>query len=188
MFAIPRAVQDFFPDTGRSARPISVALIFINAALSAWRHYDGSINVKSGINSMFSRIICAIGLGPREKAEHILSRARDLLDSTGEIIVLHVVESVPQNLAQLTPSNAQLNWINEVEDKLKSLCNGLDVETSCLVKVGRAAPTVLDVAREQKADLIIVGSHVQDITDALFGSIVDRITRGAACSVLVDRH
>lgn len=57
-----------------------------------------------------------------------------------------------------------------------------------MIKAGRVAPTILDAARERNADLVIVGTHVQDITDALFGSIVDRVTRAASCSVLVDRH
>lgn len=137
---------------------------------------------------MYSRIICAIGLGPREKAEHMLRRAADLVDSDGEIIVLHIVESVPHYTAQSSPSSADMDWMSDVEDKLKSLCARLDIDASYVVKVGRVAPTILDAARERNADLIIVGTHVQDITDALFGSIVDRITRGASCSVLVDRH
>lgn len=137
---------------------------------------------------MYSRIICAIGLGPREKAEHMLRRASALLDSGGEIIALHVVESVPHYTPQSAPSSADMDWMSDVEEKLKSLCSRLNIDATYMIKAGRVAPTILDAARERNADLVIVGTHVQDITDALFGSIVDRVTRGASCSVLVDRH
>lgn len=118
----------------------------------------------------------------------MLRRASELIDSDGEITVVHVAETVPHYVGTSAPTSEDLDWMIEVEDKLKSLCARLDIEAAYVVKVGRVAPTILDVAHERSADLIIVGSHIQDITDALFGSIVDRIIRGAASSVLVDRH
>ena len=100
---------------------------------------------------MYSRIICAIGLGPREKAEHMLRRASELIDSDGEITAVHVAETVPHYIGPSAPTADDLGWMSDVEDKLKSLCAGLDIEASYVVKVGRVAPTILDVARERNA-------------------------------------
>lgn len=51
-----------------------------------------------------------------------------------------------------------------------------------------AERAILDVAREQRADLIVLGTHRKSrIERLLTGSVVDRIVRSAPCSVLVSR-
>jgi universal stress protein F len=137
---------------------------------------------------MYSKIICAIGLGPREKAEHMLRRASELIDSDGQIVLVHVLESVPHYVAHSLPSSFELSWMQDAEAKLKSLCTRLEVPALVVVKAGRTAPTILDIAREHRADLIIVGSHIKDVTDVFFGSAVDHISHRAPCAVLIDRH
>jgi nucleotide-binding universal stress UspA family protein len=137
---------------------------------------------------MYSKIICAIGLGPREKAEHMLRRASELIDSDGQIVLVHVLESVPHYVAQSLPSSFELSWMQDAEEKLKSLCTRLDAQALLVVRAGRTAPTILTIAREQGADLIIVGSHIKDVTDMFFGSVVDHIAHRATCAVLIDRN
>jgi nucleotide-binding universal stress UspA family protein len=56
------------------------------------------------------------------------------------------------------------------------------------VRIGIAASQLVSVAREKSADLILLSSHVTDITDYVFSSIVDKVVRHAGCSVLIDRR
>jgi nucleotide-binding universal stress UspA family protein len=63
---------------------------------------------------------------------------------------------------------------------------GLDVET--FARQGDPADAILDVAEEQRADLIVVGN--KGMTGAkrfLLGSVPNKVSHHAPCSVLIIR-
>ena len=63
-----------------------------------------------------------------------------------------------------------------------------DSEAEVLVRVGSPVPTILAVAGEQQADLIVMSSHGHGaIRHALFGSTTERVLHHASCPVLVVR-
>jgi len=54
---------------------------------------------------------------------------------------------------------------------------------------GPPAPEIVRVAREQSADLIVVGTHGRGLlARAILGSVADRVVRSAHCPVLVVTH
>jgi nucleotide-binding universal stress UspA family protein len=56
------------------------------------------------------------------------------------------------------------------------------------VAFGEAVPCLLNAAREQAADLIVVGTHGRrGLAHLLLGSVAEELVRAAACSVLVAR-
>ena len=55
------------------------------------------------------------------------------------------------------------------------------------IRQGSAAREILAAAEQQGADLIVVASHVPDMSNYFIGATADRIVRHAACSVLIDR-
>ncbi|WP_168880173.1 universal stress protein [Rhizobium sp. P28RR-XV] len=134
---------------------------------------------------MYRRIICAIGLGSRESAEHAIRTSYSLLAPGGELTVAHVVERFPTT--QDNPDSWAVSVIGEAEDKLTMLCKRLDIPAFVHVRSGPAARTLLTVAKERNADLIVVAAHRTDILDRIFGSTVDHIIRHAHSSVLIDR-
>tara|TARA_R110002124_G_scaffold86958_2_gene224295 strand:- start:2595 stop:3026 length:432 start_codon:yes stop_codon:yes gene_type:complete len=56
-----------------------------------------------------------------------------------------------------------------------------------VVSTGKAYDEVLKVAKETKADLIVVGAHKPDFKDYLLGPNAARIVRHSNCSVYVVR-
>ncbi len=63
---------------------------------------------------------------------------------------------------------------------------GLKTET--VVKVGPAADVIIDYARTKRADLIVMSTHGRSgLGRWAFGSIADKILRGADCPVLLVR-
>lgn len=134
---------------------------------------------------MYTRIICAIGLGSRERAEHILQTSYSLLAPGGELTVAHIVERFPAG--QQSPDGWAISVIGEAEEKLSALCKRLDIPAFIHVRSGPASRTLLKIADEREADLIVVAAHVTDIFDRIFGSTVDHIVRHARSSVLIDR-
>ncbi|MEK1900568.1 MAG: universal stress protein [Rhizobium sp.] len=136
---------------------------------------------------MYQTIVCAIGNGPRETAERILNKAAGLLDKDGSIFVVHAVETVPHYMTTSLPEDFETAAIKDAEDKLTLLCRQMKIPALVEVHTGSAARVLLAAAREKQADLIILSTHVADITDYIFGAVVDRVVRHAKCSVLIDR-
>ena len=64
---------------------------------------------------------------------------------------------------------------------------GLPVET--LIIHGRPFQTIIDIARDKGADLIIMGTHGRTgLTHSMLGSVAERVVRLAPCPVLVTRN
>ncbi|TXI04571.1 MAG: universal stress protein [Rhizobium sp.] len=134
---------------------------------------------------MYDKIICAIGLGSRERAERLLRTSHALLTPAGELTVVHVIERFPSG--HESPSEWEVSVIKEAEEKLGALCRRLGITASIDVRPGNASKTLLAVAKEKKADLIVLATHNSDILDRIFGSTVEYVIRHAVCSVLIER-
>ncbi|MBB4442293.1 MULTISPECIES: universal stress protein [Rhizobium] len=137
---------------------------------------------------MYRTIICGIGMGPRATASRLLRRAAALVDEGGSIVVMHVIENIPRRHLTELPEEFETTAIVDAEKKLASLCKEMGIPATIEVRIGIAASLLVSVAREKSADLILVSSHVTDITDYVFSSIVDKVVRHAGCSVLIDRR
>ena len=62
------------------------------------------------------------------------------------------------------------------------------VQADCYARKGEPAEAILDVAAEQGADLIVVGNQgMQSARRFLLGSVPDKISHHAPCSVLIVR-
>ncbi|MDE1994188.1 MAG: universal stress protein [Rhizobiaceae bacterium] len=136
---------------------------------------------------MYRRVICALDMGRLEHRERLLKRAAALVDDGGEIIVVHVVEGVPSYIVDL-PQAVVTDAVREAEENFEKLCRRMHVRAVIDVRTGKPATGILAVADERKADLIIVGSHIPDMSNYFLGATADRIVRHAKCSVLVERR
>jgi len=134
---------------------------------------------------MYDRVICAIGLGSRERAEHLLRTSNALLTPGGQLTVVHVIERFPS--ARENPDERAISAFSEAEEKLSALCRRLGIDAQIDVRNGTASKTLLLIAKEKKADLLVLATHASDIFDRIFGSTTEYVIEHAECSVLVDR-
>jgi nucleotide-binding universal stress UspA family protein len=109
-----------------------------------------------------------------------------------EVLVLHVVPVTP------VPFTAYLPWklveeLREVEERkaraqLDTLLEGpRDPRVKIRVHIERGAPSsqILEVAREENTDLIVMGTHGHSgLGRVLLGSVADRVVRLAPCPVV----
>ena len=73
---------------------------------------------------------------------------------------------------------------NNIPQEMRHL---IKVET--LITVGTPVEVILTVARDKKADLIVMGTHGRTgITQKLIGSVMERVVRNAPCPVLCIRN
>lgn len=145
---------------------------------------------------MFKSIV--VGTDGSETASEAVRQAVELAREIGARIEL-VSAYEPVSRARLREEKSQipddLQWmVNPREDVDATLAEaservkeaGLDVET--YARQGDPADAILDVAEETGADLIVVGN--KGMTGAkrfLLGSVPNRVSHHAPCSVLIIR-
>ncbi len=148
------------------------------------------------IAPMFRSIV--VGTDGSETARKAVEEAIDLAKSVGAAVCLvSAYEPVPQarlrEEAKQIPDDLQwmVNPREEVDATLSDAADvvreaGLEVET--FAREGDPADAILDVAEERGADLIVVGN--KGMTGArrfLLGSVPNRVSHHAPCSVLIVR-
>jgi universal stress protein F len=138
--------------------------------------------------NMYRKIICAIEMGAMERAERVLRRASALVDDDGDIVLLHVVEDVPSYLVVNLPQDYVNKAIRDAEEVLTALSRRMAIPALVAVRAGVPATGILDTAKEHHADLIILASHIPNLSNYFIGATADRVVRHAKCSVLVDRR
>jgi nucleotide-binding universal stress UspA family protein len=92
-----------------------------------------------------------------------------------------------------TPTEMSAEEIKELESvaqkRLEEALKQAHITAETLVTVGAAASAIIEVASEEKAQLIVVGTVGRTgLRRALLGSVAEAVAKGAPCSVLVVRH
>lgn len=109
---------------------------------------------------------------------------------TGDVAFVHVVEPdlthAPGIAAEDVVAEAQKDGeriLAELETRISPL-----FAAQKFIRVGRPAHEILGVAKEWRADVIVVGSHGRHgIPRVLLGSVAEAVMRHADCPVLVIR-
>lgn len=111
-----------------------------------------------------------------------------------ELIVVYAAPSLNQYVGFHVPPNTIESFVGEiVTGAEKSMESFLEkhfagIKTTGKVVTGFAAEEILEIADDEKADLIIMGTHGRTGIDRiLFGSVAAKIVRGADIPVLTVR-
>jgi nucleotide-binding universal stress UspA family protein len=111
--------------------------------------------------------------------------------------VLHVIEEPEMAGAWGSESYiAELPRMREAaqraaEERLSHIFTGAEsgrLQVSTEIADGRAAPTIVEVARRRHVDLIVMGTHGRSgVAHLLLGSVTEKVLRTASCPVLAVR-
>lgn len=142
---------------------------------------------------VWKRIVCAIDFSAPSRAA--LVQAAELASRGAELTLVHVQEipAVRRQLGMLP--NPPLAYEAEVDEAWKQLKRaGTEAEAIAHSPVplvmleGSPVDEVVRVARDHRADLLVVGTHGRTgVRRAVLGSVAEQIVRRAGCSVLVVR-
>ncbi|WP_105432870.1 universal stress protein [Neorhizobium sp. T6_25] len=136
---------------------------------------------------MYKKIIVAVDVSALEKGERILLTASNLLDKDGSILIVNVVEDMPAYLVSELTVDLTVAARQDAERQLVELRRKAGIEADIEIRQGSPAREILAASVDEGADLIIVASHIPDLSNYLIGATADRVVRHATCSVLVDR-
>jgi len=128
-----------------------------------------------------------------ESAHHALSYGISFArEYKAELVLLHVVETVaapyasdlfPVPMAEVFEEMS--SYAREELEKLAAEARERGVTVRSMVAQGKPSLEIIRVAREESADMIVLGTHGKGMLDqALFGSTTERVVRKAPCPVL----
>jgi nucleotide-binding universal stress UspA family protein len=145
---------------------------------------------------MFNSIV--VGTDGSGTAAQAVREAIDMAGAVGatlELVSAYAPVSEQRLRAERRDAPADVQWAisprQEVEARLEDaaeVAKEAGVNVNCNARQGDPADAILDVAEEKKADLVIVGN--KGMTGAkrfLLGSVPDKVSHHAPCSVLIVR-
>lgn len=129
---------------------------------------------------------------PSQKALHY---ARPFAEQFGaSLTLMHVLEPItyPMEFGYIPIEGPDLEQqrLTEIGRRLNQLGKGLGatVPVTSFIRVGRAWKEIVEAAKTEATDLIIVSTHgYTGLQHALLGSVAEKIVRHAPCPVLVVR-
>ena len=135
-------------------------------------------------------------LVPIDFSEHSLKALRAAMDFArqfdAELILVHIIEQFIYPGDWTYPPVAMSDFAaekrGEIAAQLKALASGTQLQTTEIVRVGRAWHEIVEIAKEYKPDLLIVATHgYTGLRHVLLGSVAEKIVRHASCPVLTVR-
>ncbi len=112
-----------------------------------------------------------------------------------ELIVVHVVEPIVYpadfSFGQVSIPAMEEEIRKHSEEQLNELVAKEipgNIKATSVIRVGKPFIEIVDVAKSENADLIVISSHGRTGMDhVLFGSTADKVVRKAPCPVLTVR-
>ena len=110
--------------------------------------------------------------------------------SGAEIIAVSVTEN---NFVNGLPLDDEIHQLNQIlnersEENLREFdkLNEDDLKITHVIREGAPAKVILEVAKEENVDLIVMGSSGKSGFDRfIMGSVADKVVNSAKCAVLV---
>ncbi len=139
------------------------------------------------------KILCAVDLS--EHSKMVASYATSLAQATGaSITVVYTAPSLSQYVGFHVPPNTIENFVGEIVSGAEKSMDAFiaenfpGVEAKGQILVGYAAEEILNRAEEEKADMVIMGTHGRKGIDRiLFGSVAEKVVKNAKQPVLTIR-
>jgi universal stress protein F len=136
---------------------------------------------------MYKSILVPIALDHSGRSGPAIEAARALLEPEGTITLLHVIEDIPAYASTYIPESVFEQNRKEAESELDLMARDVSAATKTSVIWGHAASTILEFARDNDIDCIVIASHRPGLQDYFLGSTASRVVRHATCTVHVIR-
>lgn len=139
---------------------------------------------------MYSSILVAVDLDEPSSWRKSVPTALAISKCFGaKVGLVHVVSDILLAVEAEWSALALRRVLETTRARLAGLANELtaDGEIQAHVATGKVFRGVLEVAEQEKADLVVLASHRPEIKDFLIGENAERVVRHARCSVMVVR-
>jgi nucleotide-binding universal stress UspA family protein len=138
--------------------------------------------------AMYASIV--VGIDGSPTAEIALGKAIDLARLTGA--TLHVVSAYEPKPAHVSGGSPSKEFsvgsdfkADAVLQRALSQARGEDIQVDEHAPKGSASDAILAIAKEQGADLIVIGSVGMQGARRVLGSVPNKVSHQASCDVLI---
>jgi nucleotide-binding universal stress UspA family protein len=130
-----------------------------------------------------------VGYDETEESRRALERAADLADAFGSTVVVTSVAGVllaaGRGMGGADPTDPVEVHVEELAHAREYL-SGRNVQAEVVPAIGEPAETIITLAEERNADLIVVGTREPNVLERLLGlSVSQSVARRAHCDVLI---
>lgn len=135
---------------------------------------------------MYKNILIPVALDHSHDIKEALNIAQLLRAQGGKITLFSVLETVSGYVASYLPEDQTENNRREITARLKLDAGDIEnIETQVIL--GHPGSAIVDQAKTQDVDLIIITSHKPGLQDFFLGSTAARVVRYSQCPVHVLR-
>ena len=142
---------------------------------------------------MFKKILCPVDFS--QFTQEVVDYAVDLAKKYGaELHVMHVVPNMTYFTPYesfLTPENlvaVEKKIQDDVERDFAKLLKNTDIPTKTAIRTGVAFVEIIDYAKTESIDLIVMGTHGRSgIEHILIGNVAEKVVRKSPCPVMTIR-
>jgi nucleotide-binding universal stress UspA family protein len=130
-----------------------------------------------------------------ESSKQAVTYAYALAQKFGaRLLLLHVVQELPPYIGYI-PQAGAATVLEHVQGQarlelaeLVPKVKGVQVEVTCQAVIGMPYVKIVEIAQEEKANLIVMATHGRTgFRHFIMGSVAERVVRTAPCSVLTIR-
>jgi nucleotide-binding universal stress UspA family protein len=130
-----------------------------------------------------------VGYDETEPSKRALERAADLAEAFGSRVIVTsvspVLVSTGRSAGPIDPTDPPAKHVEELEHAHAYLA-GRNIEAELQPAVGEPADTIVEVAEQAGATLVVVGTREPNVLERLLGqSVSQAVSRHAHCDVLI---
>ncbi len=135
---------------------------------------------------MYNHILVPISFDQDRDQDGAKAVAQRLSEEGGIITFIHIIEEIPVHAAAYLPAEYLDVRKGQVHADVIAVAKDVPNARTAVVP-GHAGRTIVDYAKDNGVDCIVIASHRPGMQDLLLGSTAAKVVRHAPCAVHVLR-